>query len=423
MFIIDNEYRVRTTLPVIIDNYAILHFDEYPILFSGTNKYGNKILGSLSYEEDDIFRYFMVLLDDKQYSDFINRKKSYLDLIQLNQEVFVVDKDINEKEVAVFQVPVVNIPTEYLPHPNSYISEQKVLASLSFGFGLKGKLADLHKAFVNDINNVNQKIYEYLQESLDALRSLSIFPVIYSQPSRIGSYRLNFDIEFKQVRQLDLFPVDDEKIKEFINSYLNYVAYLLPDENDDFLNSSPEDSANFQSLKESLLDVYKSGGIPSVSTINDRLVENINNSANKLLEVTEYLKSSESFNKIELGNYDDKGVFSTVGYLTDDYKDSVSSKLLTEEALLIDDIEVEYDPTPQDYRILVYQLNLYTGKGRARLYYHQEDYYNIRILVEKGDKELSNSIYTKSLDEDKVVDVKGIAVKISGVYKKLDCYL
>ena len=75
MFDIENQYKVITTLPVITDNYRVLHFDEYPILFSGTNKYGNKLLSSLSSEEDDIFRYFTIVLDDKQYSDFINRKK------------------------------------------------------------------------------------------------------------------------------------------------------------------------------------------------------------------------------------------------------------------------------------------------------------------------------------------------------------
>jgi len=27
------------------------------------------------------------------------------------------------------------------------------------------------------------------------------------------------------------------------------------------------------------------------------------------------------------------------------------------------------------------------------------------------------------LDEDKVIDVKGIATRINGIYKKLDCYI
>lgn len=424
MFIIDNQYKIKTSLPVIINNYTILHFDEFPILFSGTNKYGNKLLGSLAYEDDDLFRYFIVFLDDKQYSDFINKRKSYLDLIKLNQEIFVVDKDINNVELATFQLPINEIPADYLPHPDSFIPEQKLSTSLNFGFSLKGKLADFHKALVSDINSVSQRIYSYLEESLEPLNHLAISPVIYSQPSATGSYRLNFDIEFKSVTQLDLFPINQDKINAFINGYLNYIAYGLPKEDDDFLNLFPENSKSFNLLKQSFLDIYEgSGKAAPISTITDRLIENINNSANKLSEITEYLKTSESFNTIELGNYTEQGDFYTIGLLTDDYKYSISSKLLIEDNLLLEAKDVESDEIQKDYRILVYQLNLFTGKGRARLYYNEEDFHNIILHIQKEDKELSNSIFTKSMDEDKVVDVKGIAIKINGIYKKLDCYL
>jgi hypothetical protein len=423
MFIIDSQYNVKTSLPVITDNYTIIHFDEFPILFSGTNKYGNKLLGSLSYEDDDLFRYFVIILDDKQYSDFINKRKSYLDLIKLNQEVFIVDKDINNVELSIYQLPIIEIPEEYLPHPNSFIPEQKTSRSLNFGFGLKGKLADLHKAIVSDVNTVNQKIYDYLQESLETLGYLSLSPFIYSQPSITGSYRLNFDIEFKQSKQLDIFQINQDKIGEFVNGYLNYIAYSLPVESDDFLNTSPEESKGFQTLKENLIEIYNSVNIQPASTITDKLIENINNSANKLSEVTEYLKTSQSFNSIELGNYNENGDFATIGYLDKEYKASVTSKLLIEESLLLGDNEVLSDETPQSYRVLVYQLNRFTGKGCARLYYHDEDYYNVRLHIERGDQELTNSVFTKSLDEDKVVDVNGIAIKVNGIYKRLDCYL
>jgi len=422
MFIIDNQYKVKTSLPVIINNYTILHFDEFPILFSGTNKYGNKVLGSLSYEDDDLFRYFVTILDDKQYSDFINKRISYLDLIKLNQEVFVIDKDINDSEQSTFQLPIENIPPEYLPRQNSYIPEQKVSASLNFGFSLKGKLADLHKAFVSEVNYVNQRIYDYLEESLEALGNLPLSPLIYSQPSKTSSYRLNFDIEFKQSQQLEIFAINQNKIGEFINSYLNYIAYTLPAESDDFLSLSPETSKNFTDLKQSLIDGYNSVNIQPTSTITDSLVESINNSANKLSDVTEYLKTSESFSSIELGNYNENGVFSTVGFLDQGYKSSVISKLI-DDTLLLESKEIESDETPQNYRILVYKLNRYSGKGGARLYYHDEDFHTIKLYIERGDQELSNSIFTKSLDEDKVIDVKGIATRINGIYKKLDCYI
>jgi hypothetical protein len=424
MFDISSQYRISTTLPVIIDNYRLLHFDEYPILFSGTNKYGNKLLCSLSFEEDDLFRYFTIILDDKQYSDFINKRKSYLELIQMNQEVFVVDKDINNNEIATYQVPLDEVPSDYLPLVNSFIPEQKKSSSLSFAFSLKGKLADLHKALVADINGVNQRIYSYLEKTVEILTPLKLSPLIFSQPSKVGSYQLNFDIEFEQQTQLEMFPIDQNKVSEFINEYLNYIAYGLPTEDEDFLNAPLDTSGNFQKLKSTLLNVYNgTGKEPPKTTFNERLIENIQNSATKLSEVTEYLKSNKSFDKIELGHYNEQGSFSTIGLLTDDYKASIDSKLYSEDELLLENASAESDETQQDYRILIYSLNKESGNGRARLYLHDEEYQKIILHVHRGENELSNSVFTNSLDEDKVVDVKGIATRINGVYKKLDCYL
>ena len=39
-------------LTTISSSYKMLHFDDFPILFLGVNKFGNKILGS-HLEEDD----------------------------------------------------------------------------------------------------------------------------------------------------------------------------------------------------------------------------------------------------------------------------------------------------------------------------------------------------------------------------------
>ncbi|MGY3211492.1 hypothetical protein [Mucilaginibacter sp. HD30] len=424
MFDIKDQYNVVTTLPVIRDNYRVLHFDEYPILFSGTNKYGNILLSSLASEEDDIFRYFTIELDDKQYSDFINRKVSYRELIRANQEVFVVDKDINDFEIATYQVPLNDIPSDYLPHPNSYIPEQLFSSSLNFTFSLKGKLADLHKAFVYDVNSVSEKIYAYLKESLESLSHLALNPLVYSQPSKIGSYQLNFDIEFEQRNQMEMFPIDQEKVKQFINQYLNYITYRLPDEEGLNLGDITYNSEAFRKIKDTLIDVYEgSGRIPPQSTMDERLIENIQNSAIKLSDVTEYLKSNKSFNTIELGHYSEEGNFSSIGVITDDYKDAISSKLFLEDELLLESADVEADETQKDYRILVYSLNRESGNGRAKLYLHDEVYNRIILHVHRGENELSNSVYTKSLDEDKVVDVKGIATKVAGIYKKLDCYL
>lgn len=95
MFEIDQGYSIESDLSQITDNYEILHFDEFPILFTGTNEYGNKIVGSFVEEDEDIFRYFIKIVNDRVYINFFNGEIPYLDLLNSTKDVFVVDKDIN----------------------------------------------------------------------------------------------------------------------------------------------------------------------------------------------------------------------------------------------------------------------------------------------------------------------------------------
>ncbi len=426
MFDVNLENSINSDLPVITDNYQILHFDEYPILFTGTNKYGNKLLGSFSSEDEekDLFRYFVIILDDRQFSDFFNKLISYRELILGANEVFIIDRDINDNVVKKYLVPLKDVPKDYLPLSSSFIPDIHLASNaLKFSFSLKGKLADSHKALVDDINNINLKIYNYLEESLHTLNIFNVHPRIYSQPSQLGSYMLNFDIEFQGNQQESVFAIDKMKVAEFMNGYLNYIAYTFPNEEDGFLSNQPENSKQFLSLKNSFENILSNAHLAPISTISDILVDGINSSAEKLSDVTEYLKINNSFTSIEVGRLNGKGKFSTIGYLATDYRDSIASKLLPSDESLIDD-DITSDEIPKPYRILVFRINSETGKGGARLYFDEtEDYYKIQLNIYKNDGDLSNSIFTESLNENKIVNVNGIGTRINGVYKKLDCYI
>ena len=425
MFAVKNPYSTNTELPLIVDSYKVLHFDEFPILFTGVNKFGNKLIGSYSYEdeENDFYRFFVVLVQDKVFFDFYDNKISYRDIIHSSSEVYIVDRDINEKLISSFAYPVAELPLDFLPHTDSYIPiSQKASNSLNFSFSLQGGLADFHKSFVSDVNSINQRINDFLEESLNVLKGFSLKPKIFSQPSQIGSYRLNFDIEFDKQSQISMFPINEDAIAGFLNDYIHYISSYLPHEVNDFLDNSPN-SQKFKLLESSLSNVYStSHKIPS-DALNFSLIDDINNAAIKLTEVTDFLKISDSFNKIELGKIDNHGSFSGIGVLDSGFRDNIISKLLPEDEILTFDDDVTSDLTPQNYRILVYDLNLHSGKGGASLFYEGENFHKVRLHIEKGDKELSNSVFTKSMDENKVIDVKGIAVKKGSKYRKLNCFL
>ena len=120
MFKIDIHNKIKTDLSIISDNYEVLHFDEFPILFTGTNIYGNTIVGSLACDnEDDVFRYFHVIVSLKDFAEFKNQTKSYLDLLKIAQSVFVLDKDINGNVKNTYLLPLNKIPKDYLPLPTA----------------------------------------------------------------------------------------------------------------------------------------------------------------------------------------------------------------------------------------------------------------------------------------------------------------
>lgn len=415
----------NSELAVITDNYTVLHFDEYPILFTGTNKYGNNIIGSFCDEDDenDSLIYFNIIVSNKDFSDFYKKKISYRNLILKTNEIFIVEKNYSNKLLKSYFVPITELPSDYIPLENSYIPNKYAVAeSLNYSFSLKGKLADLHKGLVNDINSINSKIYDYLNEGLQALNVFGITPKVFSQPSHLGSYRLNFDIDFLPSSQLKFFEVDTQKVTEFVNLYLNYISQTLPHSKDSFLISHVEESNEFSMIKKSFDNIYYSSNQEPPSTVPDILIDGISNVAEKLSDVSEFMRSNESFNSIEIGMINNQGQFLSNGTIESNYKSLIESKIL--DSYVTDEIKVISDETPKDYRILVFGINSESGKGLARLYTDSsENFHKVRLSVNRNDKDLTHTVFTESLNEDKVVNVKGIATQINGVYKKLECYL
>jgi len=132
MFEINNNRNVASDLPIITNNFQVLHFDEFPILFIGENPYGNKILGSLVCEDEDddnLFRYFQSIVKDEIYFQFIDKKISYLEVLENSSSIFVLDKDINNKIIAIFHISFSEIPKDYLPLPNSFCPDIAELMS------------------------------------------------------------------------------------------------------------------------------------------------------------------------------------------------------------------------------------------------------------------------------------------------------
>src|SRR5690606_5573009 len=103
------------------------------------------------------------------------------------------------------------------------------------------------------------------------------------------------------------------------------------------------------------------------------------------------------------------------------YFDKVEMKLFDDSNSTIENDGIK-DEFPHSFRILVYSLNLDSGNGKARLYFNDsEEYYKISIKVDTNENSsLNNTDFTKSMHEDKVINVMGISTRKNGIVKKIE---
>lgn len=120
MFDVSEDKKIYSDIPVIAGNYVELYYDEVPILFTGNNRYGYRIVGSIMCEDEelDIYRYLYVFVNSEEYNELINGEIPYRDLILSRQNIFLIDKNFNEETLKIYCVPPSSIPDNFLPRHN-----------------------------------------------------------------------------------------------------------------------------------------------------------------------------------------------------------------------------------------------------------------------------------------------------------------
>lgn len=104
----------------IVNNYTILHFDEWDILFAGKNAYDEWIVGSLAYddEENNVLHHYYLVVSEKSLTQFLKRVINYRTLFQEAITIFKTLRDINgnliEKplELAFEEINKNSLPSE-----------------------------------------------------------------------------------------------------------------------------------------------------------------------------------------------------------------------------------------------------------------------------------------------------------------------
>lgn len=416
MFNISNNQKISSDIPEIKSNYLELLADENPILYTGTNGYNSRILGIIIEEGEGLgVFYYHIIIRDEEYIEFIEKRKTLRTILQEAGVIFILER-IEGVTEAAYVISAEEVPEDYLPQESSYCPPINFPPSLNFGISLKGKKSDEHKIDTHEGSQIQNTIEEVLKTTLHSLSDFDLKPRTFLEPAEVGSFRLNYHIEFAE--QFGFFPVDEEVVTKFIKSFLSFLVSKLPNENLS-LNQNHIQNEALQALSTELEEIYTKQGIITKTSeqVGEIIRDTLNSAAKKLEEVSTQITNSKSFDRVQILNYQPSGEEVPLGIIDQTYYEKVKAKLI-ELPPIIENTVTETDPEPKQYRILVYELNTESGNCYAYLFIDDtENFQKVKIDIDRGDKQLTNSLYSNSQNEPKVITISGIAEKVNGKYK------
>jgi len=412
MFSIDINRKTNSNLPIITDNFEVIHFDEIPYLYYGTNKYGTKIIGSLIEEDENTYnlRYVHTLVDSESFHTFINGETPYRNIIEQGKDVFIIDKNINENPIAIYAITPDQIPADFLPVNDYYCPKYNFSIGNDFVLSLQGNIADGHLAYTNVLSTIQESFEKVLNKTLEIFEYLKTTPTIKQRAYSSGSFQLRFNLSFVEK---DLFFNQEV----FYNTIAKILKSLIPIKSDNV--DSIDDVLKFvdnESLIKSIGEILEQQGFK----LNDEL---ISNTQAKFEEIVNYYNEMSSdigrgYKEIEL-LAERKESKELLPLSLINKNTSIKFNRITE---IIDSKKhiIKTDKDYKDYKICIYSLNTETRKGKALIYSRQNDETmdkpNIKI---DGSDTLEKTIYTESLHLNKWIDIKAKATLKDGKFSKL----
>lgn len=416
MFNINNP-QIHADFPYIVDSYLVLHFDEAPILFTGYNKYGDRVIASSVELDMEVKkeRFFHVIITTEMYNDFIHRKITYLQILREAASIFVIDESFNKTSIETYMINTNEIPTEYLPSENSYCPEIEFIPSYDYSIGLSGKKAHENKANYRDINEISKNFSGVVDSCFKIIQTAGIEPIVSNRPYTTGSFKINFNIELKPIKGDRKIFEDKDSYNRFLKDFLDYCLNNLNDE----INNILEQKNLSEKLNDLISDaklIYHKLGFKIEETFQDNFLKEIINTASKLGEISDTI--GENFTAIGLANIAADGNEYMLGVFDENFKSSIG---ITLENIENKTQDILIDEEPKEYKILVYHLNTDSRTGNAWINkIGKEDEYSKPKIYIKGESPLSESTFTESLHLNKFITVKGIARRDGINFKRID---
>jgi hypothetical protein len=408
---------VKPELVEIAHNYKVLHFDDFPILYIGTNMFGNKIIGS-HFEEDDENKKIICLhtiLTNKQYYDFLTSKTSYLYILKSSESICLVEKDYNFKVLRAYDFDFNSIPAEYLPLEDSYCPVTVKAHSLNFSISLKGKLADINKAVAEEVSKIQNGFTEFIEDRVNSIKGLCVVPKALLEPYGMGSFRLNFELELNQKGNKGNLFLQQAPVDKYLANYLTYITSNFIEDKENYKPNNNDASEPFLGLEQTLSEVYDKACIAKPDNLRQLLKEDI-------------IKSVLKFEKVsdEVGDNFDSLLITSTGNEEETPISYIDHKFSESFGDVIEEVEIAHkgvtvDQDFKEYKIYIYHLNTDTRTGNAliRNVDNDEEMSKPKIKID-GEEGLEKTKYTESLYLNKWITVAAKAKKIGEKFSRLD---
>ncbi len=112
-----------TDRAIITKNYnVLLGFDGDDLLFYGSNKNGENVIGSISEEHDDIkiINYIHSVVDESILNAFKSREITYLTVLKKANKIYLIEKKYSGEQ-HIMEINYFNIPKDCLPLEDSFL--------------------------------------------------------------------------------------------------------------------------------------------------------------------------------------------------------------------------------------------------------------------------------------------------------------
>jgi hypothetical protein len=409
------DYKFTSDLPFISEGYTVLHYDQEPILFTGFNKKGNRIIASsVETNIDEHYElFFHSIIDEQQYISFITKKITYRDILIDVGLIFTIKMPFDQSNVEVFATTFTDIPDKFIPSIDSYCPDLDFQASLEYSMKLEGLDANRHKGDPESVHSISQSFINIINDSFSGLFNSKYQAKVLLDGGGYtkSSFKINFNVELIPTNKILGVPnlFDDnpqEKYVEFIKEYLDYSLNELGSEIDSIFKQntvSPE--------LDKVITYAKS--LTPIGAVNfdedefrDNFLNGVKQSANNLNEISKTL--GDGFTTISVLNISKDGSEQVLGYIDGGFKQKIDTAM----NLVQNKLPPYKDSVPTKYTVYIDHLNVSKRTGNA-IITEGDNIWKPKFKI-RGTGAINGTIFTESMHHKKLIEVMAIATREAG---------